>query len=71
MDDSIRPRKPTDLPPVDQAPQLTEDRLIAIDLAYHELKVSGGLQRAETDRGLRLQIERQGAAHFTNTGLCG
>lgn len=65
MDESIRPRKPTDPPPGDEAQR------IAADLAYSRFKASGSLRRAEADRALRLQIERQGAANFTTTGLWG
>lgn len=69
MDDSIRPRKPTDPPPVDQAPQLTEAQRIAIDVSYADLKAHGYLHRIEADRALAMQIDRQGAAHYTSTGL--
>lgn len=61
MDQSIRPRKPNDPPPGDEAQR------IAADLAYNQLKNTGGLQRAEADRALQLQIERQGK--YTTTGL--
>lgn len=71
MDESIRPRKPSDPPPVDQAPQLTEAQRIAIDVSYADLKAHGYLHRIEADRALQLQIERQGEANFTSTGLWG
>lgn len=103
MDESIRPRKPTDPPPppqgagpridaalhrlvlamtgLDQAmnhaakvtpqaiPDAEEAARIAIDMAYHRAKTTGALQRAEADRALAMQIDRQSAAHFTSTGL--
>lgn len=61
MDESIRPRKPTDPPPGDEAQR------IAADLAYSRFKTNGGLQRAEADRALQLQIERR--VSCTTTGL--
>ncbi len=71
MDESIRPRKPTDPPPVDQATQLTEAQRLAMDVSYADLKAHGYLHRIEANRALALQIDRQGAANFTTTGIRG
>lgn len=68
IDDSIRKRRPEDGPPPAETPAFTEAQRIAADLAYNEFKNTGALQRAEADRALRLQIERQG--NYTTTGLC-
>lgn len=71
IDDSIRKRRPEDGPPPAETPAFTEAELIAIDVSYADLKAHGYLHRIEADRALAIQIERQGAANFTSTGLWG
>ncbi len=67
--DAIVVRKATDAGATAEAARAAavESRAIAADLAYNRLKNNGGLQRAEANRALRLQIERQG--NYTTTGL--
>lgn len=71
MDAPIRRRLPTDPPPEQGGSALTEAQRIAIDVSYADLKAHGYLHRIEADRALAMQIDRQSAAHFTNTGLWG
>ena len=69
--DAIVVRKAAEAGATDEAARAAavESRAIASDLAYNRLKNTGGLQRAEADRALAMQIDRQGAANFTTTGL--